>query len=291
MDKWAKIEEILNKLIETIFGLLTSFSKKLTPKKISSTYKSSKEKVSKKKESLQSTIGNSKQKSIDYALKQKDKSLILVNKSKMIAAESIGKAKKVDVKKIDWKKVFLGVFVLLSPFFGKIKTFIINIRPSTLLTGSLSSVIIGLTSVGIYTSTKEISEKPAEAREIASKVENATAVSTRSGYYKKKERTFTILNQFMPIYVDDVKKYKSVRIDFTIVASNKYIKEYFFYNLNKIKDRLNSTVEPIIPSFPLEAEGQYILKTKIKKELNQLLKDLKIKGEIDEVYVKHNLAG
>ena len=80
-------------------------------------------------------------------------------------------------------------------------------------------------------------------------------------------------------------------MDFTLVASNRYIKEYFYENIHLVKDRLNSSVHPIIPEFPLEQEGKQIIKDKIRLEVNKLIKDLRIKGHIDKVHIHSILAG
>ena len=52
-----------------------------------------------------------------------------------------------------------------------------------------------------------------------------------------------------------------------------------------LRDRLSRNIQPIIPEFPMEPEGKVILKRKIKKELNKLVDDLNIKGDISNIYI------
>ena len=80
--------------------------------------------------------------------------------------------------------------------------------------------------------------------------------------------------------------------DFTVEGSNRYIAAYFSSRVNEnlIKDKLNNSIEPIVPSFPLEEEGKRIIKLKIKEEINELVQKLKIKGYISKVYINNVLA-
>ena len=81
-------------------------------------------------------------------------------------------------------------------------------------------------------------------------------------------------------------------MDFTIVASNRYIKSYFWDNRNNhlILDRLNSRIRPMEILFPLESEGKIVIRDKVREEINILIKELGIDGEIEDVYI-HNIIG
>jgi hypothetical protein len=81
-----------------------------------------------------------------------------------------------------------------------------------------------------------------------------------------------------------------VYLDIKLRASNKLIKLFFvennWVNTDLLVDRFLTTLGPIIATFPLTDEGKKILKEKIKFESDQLLKELKIKGEIEEVIIQ-----
>ena len=72
----------------------------------------------------------------------------------------------------------------------------------------------------------------------------------------------------------------------------EYIAAFFSLRVNEnlIKNQLNGSVEPIVPSFPLEEEGKRIIKLKLKEEINNLVKKLKIQGSISKVYIDNVLA-
>ena len=58
-----------------------------------------------------------------------------------------------------------------------------------------------------------------------------------------------------------------------------------------IRDRLNSSLQAVVPNFPLEPEGKKIIKEKIRREVNHLIEDLKIEGRVDEVFIHSILNG
>ena len=113
----------------------------------------------------------------------------------------------------------------------------------------------------------------------------------RPSYYKREERTLRISNVIIPIYIDSVNSYKKLEIEASVVSSNKYIKEFFYNNMHHVHDALNSNMEPVVPTFPLEGEGKQVLADKIKDELNKLITRLGIKGEIRFVYIHYMFAG
>ena len=130
----------------------------------------------------------------------------------------------------------------------------------------------------------------------------------RPKYHGMNEKVFTIKGFVIPVYVDhkkskgalidtrgdveQVSRLKKIVIDFSLVSSNLYIKSYFAdnNNLHLIMDRLYTRIRPIEIDFPLELEGKIIITEKIKDEVNILIKDLNIDGEIEDVYV-HRMVG
>lgn len=189
-------------------------------------------------------------------------------------------------KKFNLKGFLLSIVAILKAPFISFKTWYDTLSATTVAV-SLTLIIASTSSLfSIWYFSGDLYNKvrgPASAEE-------AIEIGVRPVYYKKNEKHFTIFNLSMPLYIEGIHNPKQVKIDFTIEPSNRYIKEYFFENEYLIHDRINLMVHPIIPSLPLSEEGKVILKDKLLLELNQLIKDLKIKGKIDEIYVNSVLA-
>jgi len=289
---WIKIEQILNNLLETIFGLISNIFSKFTPGKLKNTITTSKSKIAKSKSSTRKAISEKGMKVLSSGLELKDKTLKKANEIQHKSLEIVGKAKEVDYKRVDYKKLVLSLLFIFSPLLLKIKSWVIGLSPKIILGSTVATTFVMLSSISIYTQSKKISdEATAQAREPASEVQDASDASQRKDYYKLEEKKFKINHVTMPVYIESVNTYKSLSIDFTFISSNRYIKSYFERNRHLIKDRLNSTIQPVIPAFPLEEEGKNIIKDKIQKELNILIKEMNIKGEIKEVYINSILAG
>lgn len=293
MKFWIKIEAFLNSIIERIYSVIGSLISKSTPKKIKKTIDSSQTKYEKTKDSAKKSISQQSIKAVNKAIEAKNKTIKAANEIQHKSIEVIVKAKEVDYKKVEYGKLILSFFLLLTPIFFKFKAWFLNLSPKFILGSTFALTAATLSSITIYTQSQKISDKASKsaAREPASQVDNATAPSKRKGYYKLDEKRFNINNMVMPVYIGSSTNLRTLSLDLTFIGSNKYIKSFFINNRHLIKDRLNSTIQPLIPEFPLEAEGKEIIKEKIKSELNQLIKDLKIKGEITEVHINSILAG
>ena len=104
-----------------------------------------------------------------------------------------------------------------------------------------------------------------------------------------KDREFLINDIYFPIYIKSTNSIKRLILDLNLRVSNRYIKTFFTdwnsRNLDLIYDRLNLTVEEIVPDFPLTKEGKFIIKRKIKLELDILFKEIGIKGEVEKVFI------
>ena len=121
--------------------------------------------------------------------------------------------------------------------------------------------------------------------------EDISMENPRPSYYKQQEKAFYIRNISIPIYIQSVNSYKKLETDVIVISSNKYIKEYLDRQTHLVNNALNSGLEPVIPTFPLTEEGKLVITNKIKKELNNLIKSLKIKGEVQHVYLYYIFAG
>lgn len=286
MEKWQKIEELINRLIEQIFALLRVMVQKCTPAKVKSQVIKSQIAIKKKKKKVKNTLQNSKSKPKEWSNTFLIWLMNTFEKVKLVATNLRLKS-----KSMKRSEMLMLVGAFFTPFLYRLKVWVISLRPEQIVISVVGSAVFGLTTLGIVTSTSKIAEKQTAARIPASKVEEATVRSTRPVYYKLDEKRFKVMNVQVPIYVGGSNDLRKVTVDFTFISSNQYIKEYLYQNEYLIQDRLNSMVEPILPEFFLEEEGKRVLKEKIKLELNLLLKDIEVKGHIDEVHIDSLLAG
>lgn len=291
MKKWQNIEEILNRLIVRFMELIGSLLKKSTPSKIKKKIQQGQKKIGHKKEKLHKGLGNSKQKSIQAMITLKQWLMMLPLKLQSLLGLVIEKFQVLKSKKIRPLEMLMLIGAFLAPLLYKLKSWWAGLRPETIAISVIGTATFGLTALGLITSAQKMTEDEGVAREPAAKVEKATKISTRPHYYKVDEKQFTVLNVQMPVYVGGVNDLRSLRVDLTITPSNRYIKEFLFDHEHLVQDKLNSSIRPIVPEFPLEKEGKRILKEKARQEINELLKELKIKGEIKDVHIHSMLAG
>lgn len=291
MKKWQNVEEILNRFILKLLSLVGLVLKKSTPSRVQKKLQQGQRKLVHKKEKLHVGLGKSKKKSFQLLTQLKYWPNKIIFKVQEFLGLVITKVQSFKPRKIHPFEPFMLLAAFLAPLLYKIKNWWGGLKPETIALTVVGTAAFGLTTLGLITSTQKITEKESPAREPAAKVEKATKISTRPHYYKDNEKQFTVLNVQMPIYVGGVNDIKSLRVDLTITPSNRYIREYFFDNEYLVQDKLNSSIRPIVPEFPLEEEGKRILKEKVRQEVNELLKELEIKGEIKEVHIKSMLAG
>lgn len=117
------------------------------------------------------------------------------------------------------------------------------------------------------------------------KTKYATVVSYRPIYYKRYEKQFRLRHLAIPIHIKGKKKLKRIFMDFTVETSSRSLKEYLSKRTHLIQNRFNTLIEPIIPELPMEKEGKTIIVQKLKREINHLVKDLKIRGRIEKIHV------
>ena len=113
----------------------------------------------------------------------------------------------------------------------------------------------------------------------------------RPDYFRIHEKQFEVHNVVLPIYLERKNRNKRVMVNLILESSNKYIRAYFWRKPYLIKDVLSSRIEPLSIDFPLKEEGKIIIKEKVIQEVNLLLKRLKIKGEITNVYIGEVVRG
>ena len=288
---FLKMEAIINRVLLLLWSSLVALCKKVTPKIILNFSEKMTNKIKQREINFKGKFKSIGAKSKSGFLSGFEKTMALKKNVSEKVSTQVTKAKEIDYKRVNYFKVIGSVLLLLILPLKKLKVWVWSLDPKMLVGLTTASMVTGLVSINIYTTSKKIAEKTGMAREPASEVNNGTAPSKRPGYYKRNERELRIRNMTMPIYVGDAKELRSLTIDFTIISSNKYIKEYFFQNTYLIRDRMFSSLEPIVPEFPLTIEGKAIIKDKLIRELQVLLDEMKIKGSVKEIHIHSILAG
>jgi hypothetical protein len=276
-----KIEEQLNKKIISLVAVLKSVIAKLIPQKTTQSLQAKKKSYQAKKKELASKV-----KSSTVSLKKKTS----VYKTKAISG--VNKAKSIDVKKLSLKHIFTGIFAFIIPNLVKLKSWYFTLKPQTIAIAISGTTIASLASLNIYVQSQKISEKAQTSQNAkqVEKVQKADSLTRRPSYYKKDEKQFLIEGVHLPIYFTGKPYMKRLELDFTIQASNKYIRAYLNKNHHLLRDSLNTNISSVDVDFPLKEEGKIIIKDKIKTEVNLLLKRINIEGEITEVHI-HSIFG
>lgn len=285
VKKWEKLESKINAKLEKTFSNVGDAVSSTTPEKIRGWREGFGQKISNAKQSIIATpmtltakLATAKQNlesnahdlkvNLNHSLKEARKGKY----SRFGVAASI-------IALLEWA---------LLPFYKKLATLLSTMQPSTLASTIVLVTVGTITGIGVINSGNKIAEE-------AGLVERAPAAirrvsEPRPKYYKRNERELLVSNVVIPSYIEGTTSLKKLQVDFTVISSNRYIREYFYDNSHLVEDVFNSKIEPMLPGFPLGEEGKLILKDKIKDELNALLKRMKIEGEIDQVYISSLLA-
>ena len=281
------LEKIINK-INTLLVFIVKITNNIFSKIVPAPTKIWFKKITTQiQENHKSTKKTSKQ--IEQLKKILDKIEIILKKIVNGISVVIDKIQRIDFKKVSPQKIILLILAIFAPVFLRLKVWILTLKPATMIGAVVISSIGGIASVQIYTNAKQIKEKADAEKEKEQIVVDLS--QRRSKYYKEDERQILVSNIVLPVYIESVSSIKSLTIDFILVMSNRYLKAYFSDNEHLIKNKLSYTIEPIIPTFPLTNEGKTILKDKIKKELNTLIFDLNIAGEIEKIYFQNIIGG
>jgi hypothetical protein len=296
MKFWLKIEAILNKIIVSLSETMAKSISNATPDKVKKSIANTKEKTSNLSTSTKQNVIGKIQNSKTWTITKIGQTKAVVDKSKESAATAVASAKSYDWKSLNAKKIIAAIALVFGPILLRFKSWYLTLKPTTVLTITVSTVAFSLTGITVYQQAKEIQDKTAEevVREPSSISDSMRRDKlARSKYRHHKAKRISLAAVNIPVYIESRKGMQSLKIDFTFEADNRYVAKYFTIIENEylIRDRLNRTVQPIIPTFPMEAEGKKVLKDKMKVELNKLIKDLKIKGEIKEIYIHSILNG
>jgi len=167
-------------------------------------------------------------------------------------------------------------------YYKKIKNYLDTLEPKTLTMGMIVACISCLAIINIYVSSKKIIS--GKSRYLSSEVEQKKMF--RPDYYRQEDKYYAIGNFRMPIYTGETQHtLRSLQIEFVVQTSTRYARN-FLQNRDILgRDYVNRKFEPFIPEFTLTEEGKQVIKSKVKDELNNLLKENHIGGEVTEVFI------
>lgn len=285
IEKFAKLEEMLNKVLGKIFTAIFVLISKMIPSPISNFYHRSKlgvltwrkSKVDTCKTYLLKVHTFTKNKSDQFFAKVDDIQKYPVKEK---GIETIQKAKNflLTTTPKQYKEIIVSFF---KPKIKLLKLKIKSVnKPNAIIATSLVALVI-FGSFGVYFGANEIFRTEYPSRKIASVQE----YDYRPEYKLYEQKTLKILNMKVPVIVDGVEKINSITIDFSLRTSTRFAKYYLIQYEYKLKDYFFTTVEPVISDFPIEEEGKEVLKEKIQEEINNFLYENHVEGEVEEVNI------
>lgn len=288
MKFWIKIEAILNKILSSISVMLATFFKKLLPNKLKNKIDSPKVKTS-PKTSLKDIFKKKLATTKNYIEITKKNTTEKINSVKIFSAKKIIAVKSIDIKSVKPKDITLVGTAFIAPVFSKLFKYLSGLDPKSLMITTTTFVAFSLTSISVYKQVSEIEEKnPEVVREPSSYADSVDRRSVTRNPFRNQDLMFINIPEIdIPIYIENGQGMQVLTIDFSFKANNRYISKYFEKRENEfvLRDRLNKRLQPITLSFPLEKEGKNILRVKIRSELNEMIKDLGIEGQIEDVYI------
>ncbi len=155
----------------------------------------------------------------------------------------------------------------------------------TLLMGGTLASLVAV--CGIYLSAHKMLNPGGASRAPASEPVDEYA---RPVYYKQETRIVTFSNLQLPVYVQGNNELRSLIIDFSVQASNRFTKNWVGRHEFQIRDHLAMTLEPVLPAFPMTDEGRTMLAEKLKQEFNVFLAAQKIEGVVEDVRIIYVLG-
>ena len=285
MEKWQKIEKLINNFLNTVLGFLSKIAIKLTPKKIQSANQKSKKKSSSDSTSFKTRLLALQAKLTNWAIERKKGVEGIASNTQGHVLALVIKARNIKASSFKPHGLFLTVGALFTPLLTKVKTWALSLRPTTIALTTSAVAIFSLAGLQIYNNSKEIAKESGltEPQELVEELEKAGALSRRPAAYGKSRQLFTVTNVNMPVYLGNAKELSSVILDFTVITTNRTVRNFLDENELIIRDRLTNSIHPTLPEFTLTTEGKDIMKQKIKDELNILIKELDKSGEYQDL--------
>jgi hypothetical protein len=187
-----------------------------------------------------------------------------------------------------WKKC-RGFCVLISKPFSKLFAWMNTLTPgqTVMMVFFLMASLLSLTSIffnshKIYKQETQLTDRaPASAEEIT---------YSRPNYHKKEARFVQFNNVRVPVISKGINELKTLIIDFNLVTSNRYLKNWLIQMEYPLRDHLNQVFEPVVAEFPLTEEGRGVISQKIQSEVNDFILKHNIEGHILEVQLVYSLA-
>lgn len=291
LEKWEKLEKLINVLLERLRAFLIATYFKVIPAKAIDKYKQAKawliqkiiETIQKTKTWLQA----------QKDLKQQRKDFI---KQKIQLAKETAQKLKEQVKALkSWrprpptKQDFKELWQAIKDFPPQLWRLLWFVEADKRPYVATAIVILGSGLMVISILSIHHLKQSGYFREPAAVVREYKKV--RPEYYHQYDRTMKIHSVNFPVYIESARGAKMVRMDLTLTTNNKYTRNYLNKNYHMVQDRLNSRLEPMIPDFPIEEEGKEIIKSKVKEEIDSLIKELKIDGRVQSIHIHSILAG
>ena len=285
LDKFAKLEEILNKALEKLILLLKALFFKLVPTKFLNQWKRFNHFVKKNLYIVKATFLNF---FIKLALSIKDIGThIKLLKKALSAKKEMAKEKLGSVKVFLLNSPLKTTINHISPMTKMVKQKLSQIfskerMPQFVLAGSaLTMITLGIIAIAQQTHHIYRSENPYR------KPASIQTYDEKPEYYYYKQQTTMVQNIKVPLQVDSVAQMDSLTIDFSVRTSTRYASYFLKENEHKLKDYFFTNVQPIVSDFALDEEGKEVLKEKIQNEIQNFLDKEGVEGEVLEINLQY----
>lgn len=291
LKKWEKFEKLINRILEKLKLFLVATFFKVVPPKVIEKYKQGKTwLVTNSNEKIQQVITWSKK---QHELKDQRKEALKkkLEETKTFITKTVEEVKKLK----EWRPrvpkkqdlIDLWNFLTKLPSYGWKLLWFVSDEKKPFVAMALAVLVPGFIAIGVL--SFNLLQEAGYLREPASVMREYKRI--RPDYYHQYSRTMKIHSINFPVYVESARGARMLRMDLTLTTSNKYTRNYLNKNYHLVQDRLNSRLEPMIPTFPIEEEGKEIIKGKVMEEIDALIKELKIDGKVQSVHIHSILAG
>ena len=291
-----KFEALMNKLILKSLELSKKLMIKMTPQKVKDKARLSQIYIEGRKEKGRQKYGLIKEKVSSRAQGYIDQVSDFDYKQKIEFVKSKTDEIKTSVTGIDYKNSHKVAFSSFVSLMLSMKTWVLALSPIKLAGILLVSASISVTGVHFVVQTnnqasmiptsKVLQRKPASIKPTKEVYE-----TSRAPYYKRTSKQIQIQQIRFPVYITGPNSMRFLLIDFTVEANNRYTAKCISKNEFLVRDHLISTIQPILPQFPLKEEGKVILKSKLENEINEFLKNQKVRGKVKKIYIDHLVSG
>lgn len=290
LEKWQKIENLINQVLGNILRVLSMVVSKVTPAKIKRM--ATTKKTKKHSPGIGARLIALQRKLTDWALGRKKQIEGVASNAQGYILSVVLKARSIKVSSFKPKGVALLLTGLFTPIFLKARAWLLSLKPTTIAIGATGIAVFSLASIQIYQNSKQIAEESglSQAQNLVEDLEQAGALSRRPASHGKVRQILTVTNVNMPVYLGGPKDLTSVLLDFTIITTNRTVKNFLDQNELLVRNKLTNSVHPILPEFTLTTEGKDIIKEKIRNDLNELIRELDESGKYQDLINDDTLA-